>query len=216
MATSGELHNVTSGASGEAVYSGFWRRFAALIIDSLILLIPAMLASAFTFGIGAIILYVIYGAYFESSASRATFGKQACGIRVETVDGAQLSFGAALGRQLLKTAANFLSIIGWLIFFVPAAFTERKQGLHDLAVSSVVLRDPGKGIPSWLVGVIAALIPIVVAGVLAAIAIPAYHDYVKRAKAANKRSELILPMPASVAHIASTEIVVRNRSTLQS
>ena len=81
---------------------------------------------------------------------------------------------------------------------MPAAFTARKQGLHDLAISSVVRHEPGKGIPSWLVGVIAAVVPaIFMTGVLAAIAIPAYQDYVTRAKVAEARMQAG-PMRAAV------------------
>ena len=81
---------------------------------------------------------------------------------------------------------------------MPAAFTARKQGLHDLAVSSVVRHEPGKGIPSWLVGVIAGVVPaIVVVGMLAAIAIPAYQDYVTRAKVAGARMQAA-PLRAAV------------------
>ena len=188
----------TQATRGEWPYAGFWRRVAASVIDNLILIIPAAVISVFTFGIGAIALLIAYGTYFESSEQRATWGKQACGLTVENLSGGRLSVGTALFRQVLKLIGNILSIITWLIFFVPAAFTARKQGLHDLAVSSVVRREPGKGIPSWLVGVIAAVIPAVaLIGILAAIAIPAYADYVTRAKVTQARVQAA-PLRAAV------------------
>lgn len=171
-------------------YSGFWRRVAATVIDNLILIVPIFLLSMFTFGVGGVAAVLVYGAYFESSEHRATLGKQACGLTVETTNGEKLTFGTALLRNFIKLLGNLLSVLTWLIFFVPAAFTTHKQGLHDMAVSSVVRREPGKGIPSWLVGVIAGVIPLVfVGGILAAIAIPAYQDYVSRAKIAGARQE---------------------------
>lgn len=174
-------------------YSGFWRRVGATMVDSLILLVPTVILSIFTFGLGGLVLVLVYGAYFESSPKRATWGKQACGIVVETADGEQLSFGIAFARQLLKLIANVFSIIGWLIFFVPAAFTERKQGLHDFAVSTVVRHEPGKGMPVWMVLIFAGLFPMIfIIGMLAAIAIPAYQDYVIRAKVSQARSEGIM------------------------
>ena len=179
-------------------YAGFWRRVAATVIDQLILIVPVVLLSMFTFGAGGVAAVLIYGAYFESSEHRATLGKQACGLTVETMNGEKLTFGTALLRNFLKLLGNLLSVLTWLIFFVPAAFTAHKQGLHDMAVSSVVRREPGKGIPSWLVGVIAGVIPLVfVGGILAAIAIPAYQDYVSRAKIAGARQEAA-PLRAAV------------------
>ena len=184
--------------NGEWPYSSFWRRVAAMVIDNLILIIPLALISAVTFGIGAIILFIAYGTYFESSEKRATWGKQACGLIVESESGDRLSVGAAFGRQLLKLLGNILSVITWLIFFLPAAFTARKQGLHDLAVSSVVRHEPGKGISSTMVGVVAAIIPgIAIIGMLAAIAIPAYQDYTTRAKVASARQQAA-PLRAAV------------------
>ncbi len=180
-----EMTSDTVNESAAWPYSGFWRRVAATMVDNLILILPVMLIGAFTFGVGGIIIAVIYGAWFESSPHRATPGKMACGIRVETVSGERISFGLSLGRQLLKLLGHLLSVITWLIFFLPAAFTERKQGLHDLAVSTVVRHQPGKGAPTWLVIILAGILPFVfVLGILAAIAIPAYQDYVNRAKTA--------------------------------
>lgn len=175
-------------ATIEAPYAGFWRRVAATMIDNLILVVPMVLVGMFTLGIGALAVLIAYGTYFESADQRATWGKQACGIRVENIAGEKLSVASALGRQLLKLLGNVFSVFSWLVMFVPAAFTERRQGLHDMAVSSVVRRDPGKGIPDWAVALIAAIVPMVfVMGVLAAIAIPAYADYVLRAKVAAGR-----------------------------
>lgn len=184
--------------NGEWPYSSFWRRVAAVVIDNLILIIPLVLISAVTFGIGAIILLIAYGTYFESSEKRATWGKRACGLIVESESGDRLSVGAAFARQLLKLLGNILSVITWLIFFLPAAFTAKRQGLHDLAVSSVVRHEPGKGISSTMVGVVAAIIPgVAIIGIVAAIAIPAYQDYTTRAKLASGRSQAA-PLRAAV------------------
>ena len=81
--------------AGEWPYASFWRRVAATVIDNLILMIPAAVLSVFTFGIGAIALVIAYGTYFESSEQRATWGKQACGLKVENASGERLSVGSA-------------------------------------------------------------------------------------------------------------------------
>ncbi len=176
-------------AQREWPYASFWRRVAAWVIDSLILTAPAMALSAYDLDFLAILLLLAYGTYFESSSQRATWGKQACGLTVEHVSGETLSVGRALGRQLLKLLANVFAVLSWLIFFAPVAFTEKKQGLHDLAVSSVVRHEPRTGMADWLVGVFAAVIPATaVIGVLAAVMMPAYQDYVMRAKVFEARS----------------------------
>jgi uncharacterized RDD family membrane protein YckC len=60
----------------------------------------------------------------------------ALGIQVTDLFGRRISFGRALGR----TAARYLSMMICYIGFIFAAFTQRQQALHDLMVSTLVLR----------------------------------------------------------------------------
>ena len=150
---------------GDVVLAGFWRRLAALFIDSmvvgfayyLVLIVCVVVLGvggsllmrggnntegmAAMFGMMALVylLYpVISAAYyvgFESSAKQATLGKMAVGIKVTDIDGRRLTLGRALLRWL-AVMLNYLTLyIGYLI----AAFTERKQGLHDMAVGTLVV-----------------------------------------------------------------------------
>ena len=138
-------------------YGGFWRRFVAYIIDAIILNIAgAILGAIFGFGVGAaggtaedgglvggivgLVLFFGYYAFMESSAKQATVGKMALGMIVTDENGGRLSFGRALGR----TAGKILSSLILLIGFIMAGFTERKQALHDMIASTLVVKgSPG-------------------------------------------------------------------------
>jgi uncharacterized RDD family membrane protein YckC len=103
-------------------YAGFWLRFGATVIDSLILLVPTIIlfillpkevtemvmpdgsisrtyhSTGITeFSIGAI--WLIYKATLESSQHQATFGKQALKIIVTNTTGERLSFKTAMFRS---------------------------------------------------------------------------------------------------------------------
>ena len=128
-------------------YAGFWRRFVAWFIDNILLsivfwLLVLILASIGGDG-GAVIAYLIgivgifvYFAYFESSESQATVGKMALGIQVTDVNGQRVSFGKALGRNLGKIISALIIYIGYIM----AAFTEKKQALHDIMAGTLVVK----------------------------------------------------------------------------
>jgi uncharacterized RDD family membrane protein YckC len=148
--------------STDVVYAGFWRRWAALFLDQIILGIPLSLvyfmimmafglSGAITGGpepqIGAILgmeflFYLIwwgvglfYFAGLESSEAQATFGKRALGIKVTDADGGRLSFKHAMGRWF----AAALSYVSLYIGFIMAGFTQRKQALHDIVAGTLVV-----------------------------------------------------------------------------
>lgn len=77
----------------------------------------------------------LYFALFESSAKQATFGKMIVGIKVTDLQGNKISFGRATGRYFGKILSGFILGIGYLM----AAFTERKQALHDILSSCLVV-----------------------------------------------------------------------------
>jgi uncharacterized RDD family membrane protein YckC len=72
----------------------------------------------------------------ESSSRQATVGKIALGIEVTDLEGNRLSFGRALGRNLAKIISALILYIG----FIMAAFTKRKQALHDMIASALVVK----------------------------------------------------------------------------
>lgn len=79
----------------------------------------------------------LYFAYLESGEKQATWGKQALGIYVTDLAGQRVTFGRATGRFFAKIVSGLIPLgIG----FIMAGFTERRQALHDMIVSTLVLR----------------------------------------------------------------------------
>jgi uncharacterized RDD family membrane protein YckC len=143
-------------------YAGFWARVGAYLIDAILLSIVNMvLFTVFGFsmmpnpamsdqiGSGSfwlvycvvVALNLLYFALLESSARQATVGKMALGLIVTDTSGQRISFLRATGRYFAKILSGAILLIG----FIMVAFTERKQGLHDMLASTLVLKaKPGE------------------------------------------------------------------------
>ena len=153
-------------------YAGFWLRFVAYVLDSLIigfavmvLFVPffflmggvsiletlprgrvervdpaqfmAFLTLALTLVALSSVAKWLYFAYLESGEKQATWGKQALGIYVTDLAGQRITFGRATGRFFGKIVTGLIPLgIG----FIMAGFTERRQALHDMIASTLVLR----------------------------------------------------------------------------
>ena len=83
-----------------------------------------------TRAVWALILAWIYYASLEASPWQATLGKKAMGIRVVDRDGMRCSFGRTSLRLFSKIFLSGLLTLG--VGYLFAAFTEKKQALHDL------------------------------------------------------------------------------------
>ncbi len=135
-------------------YAGFWRRFVAALIDGIILMAvmgvvfaligvqaapqsaaSAQQVSATANGI-AIVIGWLYFALMESNQPQGTVGKLALGLRVTDLDGGRIGFGRATGRHFAKFISAFIFMIGYIM----AGFTEKKQALHDLLAGCLVLK----------------------------------------------------------------------------
>jgi uncharacterized RDD family membrane protein YckC len=139
-------------------YAGFWLRAGAYLIDvfilSLVLLIfwrpqvkPDMtpeqmmemmkqLQANVALMVGQFLLSWAYWSLLESSPWQATLGKKAFHLKVTDLDGRRLTFLRASLRQVAKVISEFTFLLG----FVLAAFTPRKQALHDLLARCLVVR----------------------------------------------------------------------------
>jgi uncharacterized RDD family membrane protein YckC len=157
-------HVEPQNASGpkEAQYAGFGRRLGAFLLDFLILYFGGALVAVFlgtlingalrsggsanpvlhrmtvtsTIGWIFILCCWLYYTIFESSAKQATPGKMALGLKVTGVSGERISFGRANGRFWPKFISSLIVFFG----FIMAAFTSKKQALHDLIAGTVVTR----------------------------------------------------------------------------
>jgi len=78
----------------------------------------------------------VYFAVLESSPWRATLGKKALGLSVVDLAGNRISFPRASGRFFAKIISSMTFLIGFLM----AGFTARKQALHDMLAGCLVTR----------------------------------------------------------------------------
>lgn len=146
-------------APTNVAYAGFWLRCVAWIIDAIVL---GVLGGVLMVPFGGIQLHHllsghplhpeeffpvhgwfvlqtmhwIYYAFLESSIWQATLGKKALGLEVTDMYGQRVSFGRATGRF----AARYLSIMTLGIGFILAGITAKKQALHDMIASTLVIR----------------------------------------------------------------------------
>jgi uncharacterized RDD family membrane protein YckC len=145
----------------ESPYGGFWMRFVAMILDRLLIGVataPFSLAIMFSvmkagravtmpetgqmivaiIGIGTLAMLAqwLYFAVMESSERQATFGKQIMGLKVTDINGQRLTFARASGRFFAKIISGMTLGIGFII----AAFTEKKQALHDMIAGTLVVK----------------------------------------------------------------------------
>jgi uncharacterized RDD family membrane protein YckC len=147
---------------GSVRYGGFWRRFWAIVIDSILLwialiplrwvLAPARVSATDVYrdGFGHVfwatywtwntgIAYAvdfIYYVYFLSQKG-ATLGKMLMGVKVVTSTGGPISVGRAIGRYFAHILSGLILCIGYIM----AAFDDEKRALHDHICNTRVIRD---------------------------------------------------------------------------
>jgi len=90
-------------------------------------------------GVSLLVTWLYY-ALCESSSWQGTVGKKVVGLRVTDLNGNRISFGKATGRHFGKIVSALILGIG----FIMIAFTEQKQGLHDILAGTLVLKGPAQ------------------------------------------------------------------------
>ncbi len=146
----------------EVQYAGFWRRFAAAMLDGIVMYFFSMvilgIAGISTMDISKLddpdefasfvsnvrIIYGIsiglnwlYCALMESSTYQATLGKMAMGIKVATVNSLDRpNFGQATGRFFGKFLSSIILGIGYLMML----WSKQSQTLHDSLSGCVVVK----------------------------------------------------------------------------
>jgi uncharacterized RDD family membrane protein YckC len=100
-------------------------------------LIVGLIAMIVVFAAVSVVIQWLYHAYLESGEKQATWGKQALGLYVTDLMGNPITFGRASGRFFAKIITGMIPLgIGYIM----AGFTERRQALHDMIASCLVLR----------------------------------------------------------------------------
>jgi uncharacterized RDD family membrane protein YckC len=141
-------------------FAGFWFRTFALVIDTVLCNVVAIIIffplgfalgasmvdkfslyetqavlGSLGFGLG-ILLQWLWFTIAESSKWQATIGKKMLGLKVTDENGERISFGRANARYWSKILSSLILLAG----FVMAAFTEKKQGLHDKIAGTLVVK----------------------------------------------------------------------------
>jgi len=101
--------------------------------------VAAFLGLGFLFGFLGIVFLVswLYYALSESSSWQATLGKKMLNLKVTDMSGQPISFGRASGRFFARIISHMIPLaIGYIL----AGFTEKKQAVHDMIASCLVLR----------------------------------------------------------------------------
>jgi uncharacterized RDD family membrane protein YckC len=152
----------------EQKYGGFWIRFLAYLIDSLILgigfvavmmLLGMMGLELFSPEIIFAVVAILYWAGMHASGRQATYGKALVGLKVTGTIGDRVSIVKALVRELAKILSTMTFLIGYIL----AGLTKRKQALHDFIASTQVVRaEPGHVVAAVAVAIVALCAPVVV------------------------------------------------------
>lgn len=148
----------------EVKYANFFHRWAAFLVDQWLLSSVALLlvfgtAAAIYFLVGfsfekdpdaavilmagSVLAYMLlyvgmsgsYHIYFESSSRQGSLGKQYLGLHVTTDQGLALDRRTAALRWFSAALSHLSQNIGFLM----AAFTQKRQALHDFLASTLVL-----------------------------------------------------------------------------
>ncbi|GGK34442.1 RDD family protein [Salinarimonas ramus] len=147
--------------SRTVAFGGFWVRAVALVIDTIVTMILAVVFGAlagFTLGfllvldgasiaqstdqialLGNIIGFGVTWLYFavmESSSMQGTLGKRALGLKVVNSEGGRIGFGRATGRYFAKAISALILFIGYFM----AGWTRGKRALHDMIADTYVIK----------------------------------------------------------------------------
>ena len=187
------------------VIAAFGRRVAAALIDGMVLFVPAsillalpraFLADTPALIVGGILALLASLAYFtilQGRAQGATVGKRALDIRVVRDDGSALGDGLAMARYALLSLCALL-----LLPCLAPLFNRHRKGLHDLICGTTVIEGKtaddtfidishasiGEWSPlTWVMVSLMFLVPFTT-GVIAAVSVPVYQDYVIRSQVA--------------------------------
>ena len=138
----------------EPQYAGFWLRFGATIIDSvifgLILMVPLALIYGESYWIDETMVHGVWDvllSYVVPFIATLWFWRRFLGtpgkmlLRLRVVD-ARTGEPLPLGPCVLRYIGYFVSALPLCLGFLWVAFDSRKQGWHDKIGGSVVIVEP--------------------------------------------------------------------------
>lgn len=129
--------------------AGFWRRFAAALVDGILVGVVTGVIEAFNRPAGGAIgfaLTVGYYTYLEGSPSGQTVGKRALGIRViDFSGGGPIGFGRAIIRYFGRWVSAIVLLLGyfWMLW------DRERQTWHDKFANDVVVPVSAYPVERW-------------------------------------------------------------------
>jgi uncharacterized RDD family membrane protein YckC len=130
----------TSGGVPAGPRAGFWKRFAAYVVDSVVLAVPYLVLYAIlgeSVAVGLFLVgFIVYFTYFEGSATGQTLGKRALGIRViDLRTGGAIGYGRAFIRLIGRIVSGLPIYLGYLWML----WDDEKQTWHDKFANAIVV-----------------------------------------------------------------------------
>lgn len=134
--------------------AGFWIRFAAYIIDIVVIgSINAILLSPLLFvndgypievslwTVNGIVSAIVYYVYFllMTKFYQQTLGKMILGLKVIGESGESMTWGDLFFREIIGRIIHNVFFILKLLYLT-VAFTNKKQGIHDMIANTKVVR----------------------------------------------------------------------------
>ncbi len=188
---------IVTNAAPAITYASFWKRTAAYLVDYTLFLITIILIFIIVPSLCALLkldkgyvallalagilgCYLCYFVWAECSSWQATIGKKIFGLKVTNLAGQRISFW----RSFLRNIGMKISQLTLYIGFLMCLWTQKRQCLHDMIASCVVLDQNPEEKQGCAVGItIFLLLGPFFLGSCAASALPHYMKAVERSRA---------------------------------
>lgn len=129
----------------------FWYRFAAFLLDGLVVGIPLNVVLFTVDNIAlrqfaGIVVGVAYSVYFIGSGSGQTIGMRILGIRaIDAATGGRIDYGRAFIRYLVSFVSGLACLIGYLWML----WDPEKQTWQDKVANTFVVPASAYPVESW-------------------------------------------------------------------
>ena len=121
---------------GTLQYADFWSRFAALVIDVLVLIIPSIVVGYRGRFVGGLVIAFVYHWLLITYWNGQTVGKRALNIRITRPDGSRVDSGVAAVRSAMRLVSGLAFGLG----FLWAAWDPEKRTWHDSVADTRAFR----------------------------------------------------------------------------
>jgi uncharacterized RDD family membrane protein YckC len=122
-------------------FGSFGERIAALLLDTIILLVPHYLINLYTGPLTSFLMILVldwlYYSVQESGIHQATIGKRIMQMKVMTLEGSGVSFMQASKRFFGRLLSGLILFIGYIMMI----WDDDSQTLHDKIADTIVVKS---------------------------------------------------------------------------